>query len=61
VATANVDIHFTKDGAGVKGFNKDYTYGTSQSNIWYTSGWDNNFSSRPVTKVVMNLQVCLRG
>ena len=61
MATQNVDVHFTKNGGRVKGFNEDAAYGTSQSNISYYSGWDTSFSSRSVTKVVMNLQVCLRG
>jgi hypothetical protein len=55
VATANVDIHYTKDAGGVKGFDKDATYGSSFSNIKYTSGWDSAFSSRAVTKVVFNV------
>jgi hypothetical protein len=61
VPTANIDTHFTKGGGSILGFDKDSSYGTSHSNYKLYSGWDSNFSSRNVTKVVMNLQVCLRG
>ena len=61
MATVNVDVHYTKDAGGVKGFDKDDTYGTSFNNIKYTSGWSSAFSSRAVTKVVFKVQVCLQG
>ena len=61
MATVNVDVHYTKNAGGVRGFDKDSSYGTSFSNITYTSGWNSAFSSRAVTKVVFNVQVCLRG
>ena len=55
MATVSVEIHYTKDGGGVLGFDKDDTHGTSFSNIKYTSGWSSNFASRAVTKVVFNV------
>jgi hypothetical protein len=61
VATANIDTHYTKGGSSVKGFDKDASYGTSCGTYKLYSGWDSNFPKRKVTKVVMNLQVCLRG
>ena len=61
MAIANIDTHYTKNAGKVLGFDKDDSHGTSCTSYKLYSGWDTNFPNREVTKVVMNLQVCLRG